>query len=88
MSVCFTWEEKRRCWYCGKAKAITATDRQLAILVYRVLRGDIDYGDPGAEACEAQHRSRTLRNLGNRAHNCRFGLINLETGELLEGGVS
>ena len=72
----------------GKAKAITATSRKIAILVYRVLRGDIDYRDPGALAYEAQHRSRALRNLRNRAQQLGFSLINIETGELLPGMVS
>lgn len=72
----------------GKAKAITATARKLAILVYRVLRGDIDYSDPGAETYDAQHRTRTLRNLRNRAQRLGFGLIDLETGELMERGIS
>jgi transposase len=72
----------------GKAKAITATARKLAILVYRVLRGDMDYCDPGAEAYEAHHRTRTLRNLRNRAQQLGLGLIDLETGELMERGVS
>lgn len=31
----------------GKAKAISATARKLAILVYRMLKGEIDYADPG-----------------------------------------
>ena len=34
----------------GKAKAITATARKLAVLVYRVLSGDLIYNDPGATA--------------------------------------
>jgi hypothetical protein len=34
----------------GKAKAITATARKLAILVYRVLSGNLVYNDPGAAA--------------------------------------
>jgi transposase len=34
----------------GPPKAITATARKLAILVYRVLRGEIAYRDPGASA--------------------------------------
>jgi hypothetical protein len=72
----------------GKPKAITATARKIAILVYRVLRGDINYCDPGAEAYEAQHRTRTLRNIRNRAQRLGFGLVNLETGELIEGVVS
>jgi len=42
--------DRRLGYRVGKAKAITATARKIAILVYRVLRGDIDYSDPGAEA--------------------------------------
>ena len=78
----------RLAYRIGKAKAITATARKLAILVYRVLRGDIDYADPGVEAYEAQHRSRTLSNLRNRAQRLGLGLIDLETGELMDPGVS
>jgi len=79
---------RRLAYRVGKAKAITATARKIAILVYRVLRGDLDYSDPGAQAYEAQHRSRVLRNLRNRAQNLGFGLVNLETGELVPGTVS
>ena len=79
---------RRLVYRIGKAKAITATARKLAILVYRVLRGDIDYAAPGVEAYEAQHRSRTLRNLRNRAQRLGLGLIDLETGELMDPGVS
>ena len=79
---------RRLAYRIGKAKAITATARKLAILVYRVLRGDIDYADLGVEAYEAQHRSRTLRNLRNRAQRLGLGLIDLETGELMDPGVS
>jgi hypothetical protein len=38
----------------GKAKAITATARKLAVLVYRVLSGYLVYHDPGADASSAQ----------------------------------
>ena len=79
---------RRLAYRIGKAKAITATARKLTILVYRVLRDDIDYADPGVEAYSAQHRSRTLRNLRNRAQRLGLGLIDLETGELLDPGVS
>ena len=79
---------RRIAYRVGKPKAITATARKLAVLVYRVLRGDMDYCDPGAEAYEAQHRTRTLRNLSNRAQRLGFGLVNLATGEPVEGMVS
>ena len=79
---------RRLAYRVGKAKAITATARKLAILVYRVLRGDIEYADPGAAAYEARHRTRSLRNLRARALQLGCGLIDLDTGQLIEPGVS
>jgi transposase len=79
---------RRIAYRIGKPKAITATARKIAILVYRVLRGDLDYRDPGANAYEAHHRTRTIRHLRNRARKLGFNLVNLETGELLQGPVS
>ena len=79
---------RRIAYRIGKPKAITATARKLAILVYRVLKGDLDYGDPGAQAYEDHHRARTLRNLRKRAKQLGFGLVNVETGELIHGPVS
>ena len=38
----------------GKAKAITATARKLAILVYRTLKDGLLYKDPGADAYDAR----------------------------------
>jgi transposase len=79
---------RRIAYRIGKPKAITATARKLAILVYRVLRGDLDYNDPGAQAYEEHHRTRTLRNLRNRARHLGFELVNTDTGELLQGSVT
>ena len=72
----------------GKAKAITATARKLAILVYRTLKGDLQYEDPGADAYDAQHRTQLVRRLRNRAQKLGFALVELETGEVLEAVVS
>ena len=72
----------------GKAKAITATARKLAILVYRTLKDGLVYRDPGADAYDAQHRTHVLRRLRQRAANLGFGLVNLTTGEVSEGTVS
>lgn len=79
---------RRIAYRIGKPKAITATARKLAILVYHTLKGDLDYNDPGAQAYEEQHRARTLRNVRNRARQLGFGLVNVETGELLHEPVS
>jgi transposase len=79
---------RRIAYRVGKPKAITATARKLAILVYRALKGELDYDDPGEHAYAAQHRERTLRNVRKRAKNLGFALVNLDTGELLQGSVS
>ena len=72
----------------GKPQAITATARKLAILIYRALRGELIYQDPGADGYDTQQRSRTLRRLRQRAATLGFELINRETGEILEPAIS
>ena len=67
----------------GKPHAITATARKLAILVYRMLKGEIRYADPGADAYNLQQRTRRLRQLRQRAATLGFDLINRQTGEML-----
>ena len=79
---------RRLAFRIGKAKAITATARKLAILVYRTLKGTLRYQDPGAAAYDTHQRARVLRRLRHRAENLGFALVNRQTGELLEGVVS
>ena len=79
---------RRLAYRVGKAKAITAAARKLAILVYRTLKDGLVYQDPGAAAYDAQHRVRVLRRLQQRAANLGFSLLNRDTGELLQGAVS
>jgi transposase len=74
---------RRLAYRVGKAKAITATARKLAILVYRMLKGELTYQDPGAPAYEAQQRTQALRRLRNRATRLGFGLVDLSTGEVI-----
>jgi hypothetical protein len=67
----------------GKAKAITATARKVAILVYRMLKGEIQYMDPGPDAYDARQRNRLVRGLRKRAQALGFTLVAIDTGELL-----
>ncbi|HEY0150804.1 MAG TPA: IS110 family transposase [Longimicrobium sp.] len=67
----------------GKAKAITATARKVAILVYRTLKGEIQYEDPGPDAYNARQRNRLVRRLRKRAQALGFTLVATDTGELL-----
>ena len=72
----------------GKAKAITATARKLAILVYRTLKGAFLYRDPGAAAYDAHHRVRVIRNLRRRAADLGLELVDRSTGAVLGDAVS
>jgi transposase len=67
----------------GKPQAITATARKLAVLVYRALKGELVYRDPGADAYDRQQRSRVLRRLRQTATTLGFHLVNRDTGEIL-----
>jgi transposase len=67
----------------GKPQAITATARKLAILVYRALKGELVYQDPGTDAYNAKQRTRIMHSLRQRAGSLGFDLVNRETGEIL-----
>lgn len=72
----------------GKAKALTATARKLAVLFYNMLRHGLQYADPGADYYEQNHRERVLRNLRRRASALGYQLVDGDSGELLGVGVS
>jgi hypothetical protein len=76
---------RRLAYRIGKAKAITATARKLAVLVYRHLKGEIAYNDIGAAAYEARQREHSVKALTRRARNLGFALVEAATGEILEG---
>lgn len=59
----------------GKAKAVTATARKLAILFYRALRFGMTYADPGAKYYEERYKRRVIENLGRRARTLGFQLV-------------
>jgi transposase len=79
---------RRLAYRLGQPKAITATARKLAILVYRLLRGELTYQDPGADAYLELHRTRLINSLRRRAKELGLSLINLETGEVLNHAVA
>lgn len=59
----------------GKAKAVTATARKLAVLFYRAMRYGMTYADPGAEYYEQRYRRRVIDNLQRRAKSLGFELV-------------
>lgn len=59
----------------GRAKAVTATARKLAILFYRALRFGLTYADPGVSAYQGRYRQRVIHNLHRRAKSLGFTLV-------------
>jgi transposase len=58
----------------GKAKAITATARKIAVLFYNMLRHGMSYVDPGTSYYEDRYKQRVLNNLQRRAKSLGFVL--------------
>jgi transposase len=63
----------------GKAKAVIATARKIAILFYNTLRHGAAYVDPGADYYEERYRKRVLDNLRRRAHALGYELTSPPT---------
>lgn len=62
----------------GKAKAVTATARKIAVLFYNAMRFGMRYVDPGASHYETRYRERVLKGLQRRA--AEFGLALIPSG--------
>ena len=63
----------------GKAKAVTATARKIAVLFYNAMRFGMDYQDPGAEHYESKYRERVIKNLHRRAAEFGYTLQQAES---------
>lgn len=59
----------------GKAQAVTATARKLAVLFYKALRFGMAYADPGVSTYEARYRQRVVQHLERRAKSLGFTLV-------------
>jgi transposase len=58
----------------GKAKAVTATARKIAVLFYNAMRFGMNYSDPGANQYEQKYRERVIKQLHRRAAEFGFTL--------------
>jgi transposase len=67
----------------GPAKAITATARKLAVLIYRMIRFGQSYVDQGEEAYERQLAEHRLRWFKRQARQNGYSLVALDTGEVV-----
>jgi transposase len=57
----------------GKAKAVTATARKIAILFYNTMKYGTKYVDPGAEYYEKRYAERVMKNLKRQAD--KMGMV-------------
>lgn len=57
----------------GKAKAVTATARKIAVLFYNAMRFGMAYQDPGVDHYESKYRERVVKQLHRRA--AEFGFM-------------
>jgi len=71
----------------GKAKAITATARKIAVLFYNMLRHGMSYVDPGATYYEDRYKQRVLNNLQRRAKSLGF-VLQPSAPDIAQAGVS
>jgi transposase len=63
----------------GKAKAVTATARKIAVLFYNAVRYGMAYVEPGATQYEQQYRQRVVKSLHRRAAEFGFKLEAMST---------
>jgi transposase len=59
----------------GAPKAITATARKIAVIVYNMLKDRQPYQDPGATYYEERYQERKVRNLKRQAKQLGFHLV-------------
>jgi transposase len=64
----------------GAPKAITATARKLAIIIYNMLKYGKPYVDQGVGYYEQQYRATRVKNLRRRAAHLGFDLVEAPTG--------
>lgn len=59
----------------GAPKAITATARKLALMIYRALKHGLHYVDPGQDWYERQYHDRVLKSLTRKALKLGYLLV-------------
>ena len=66
----------------GTPKAITATARKLACLIYRMLKYGAGYVDDGQQKYEQRYQEQQLKSLQRRATALGYQLVSTQTGEV------
>ncbi len=62
----------------GKAKAVTAKARKIAVLFYNAMHFGMNYSDPGTDQYEQKYRERVIKQLHRRAAEFGFELKDIE----------
>ena len=62
----------------GKAKAVTATARKMAVLFYNAIQKGMTYQNPGADLYEQQYKQCIIKNLYRRAADFGYTLQEVE----------
>ncbi len=62
----------------GAVKAVAATARKLAVMIYKMLRDGARYVDPGAANYDRRQRERILKSLRRRAKALGYQLATTE----------
>jgi transposase len=62
----------------GAPKAITATARKLALMIYRAIRHGMQYVDPGQDWYELHYQDRLIKALKRKAQQLGYQLIPIE----------
>jgi transposase len=79
---------RRLAFRIGKAKALTATARKLAVLFYRLLTGAEELRQLSAAHYDAGQRGRAVRSLARRAHVLGLALLDPASGCTVPESVS
>lgn len=61
----------------GSPKAITATARKLACLIYRMLKYGMEFVEQGQDYYERQYQERTIKGMRKKAHALGFELVKI-----------
>ncbi len=69
---------RRKAAQIGMPKAITATARKLACIIYNMLRYGIEFIERGQDYYEHQYQDRILKNLSRRAKEMGYCLVKQE----------
>jgi transposase len=61
----------------GTFKAITATARKLACLIYRMLKYGMEFVEQGQDAYERQYQERMIKGMRKKAQALGFELVKI-----------